>query len=137
MVDIHIESVQRALDNLSADVDVGHFLDTLRETYDRYVMIQQRNSYNEAAGDETREDAGKTDRTVLIQIPMRMTLVFIKTHQYNSFLIPTDQYHIFKSLPSNHTSYWYNTASPMKQTFRIQSWKRRDRRRSGSSTIAA
>jgi len=59
MVDIHIESVQRALDNLTADVDVGHFLDTLRETYDHYVMIQQRNSYNETAGDATREEVGK------------------------------------------------------------------------------
>jgi len=59
MVDIHIESVQRALDNLSADIDVGRFLDTLQETYDHYVMVQQRNSYNEASGDATREDTGK------------------------------------------------------------------------------
>jgi methyl-accepting chemotaxis protein len=58
MVDNHITDMRRMLSDLTAEFDAGHFLDMLRETYDRYVMIQQRNAFNEVTGKAVQEDVG-------------------------------------------------------------------------------
>lgn len=58
MVDEHIESVRRVLGNLSDDLNIHSLSEKLKDTYDRYVMAQQRNAHLQAEGSDATEAEG-------------------------------------------------------------------------------
>ena len=58
VVDSHLTDLRRVLSDLAVDIDCGRFLETMRETYDNYVMASQRASHSAASGQTVTEAAG-------------------------------------------------------------------------------
>ncbi len=59
MVDSHMADLRRVLSDLiTVDLDRGRFLETMRGTYDSYVMASQRAGHSAASGQTVTETAG-------------------------------------------------------------------------------
>ena len=58
VVDSHLADLRRALSDLTVDLNCGRFFETMRETYDNYVMASQRASHSAASGETVTETAG-------------------------------------------------------------------------------